>query len=64
MFEGSLDEWSQKLKDGTQQQIEEFQHEMELESEVTLETEVEIDYKNQLHQINDVETQAHLNEKI
>ena len=64
MFEGSLDEWSQKLKDGTQQQIEEFQHEMELESDVTLETEVEIDYKNQLHQINDAETQAHLNEKI
>ena len=64
MFEGSLDEWSQKLKDGTQQQIEEFQHEMELESDITLETEVDFDYKNQLHQINDAETQAHLNEKI
>ena len=34
MFEGSLDEWSQKLKDGTQQSNEEFLEEMDHVSEL------------------------------
>ena len=39
-FEGSLDEWTAKLKDGTQQEIEEF-HESREDTEMTEQDEME-----------------------
>lgn len=48
MFEGSLDEWSATLKDGTQQQIEEFQDEME-----------QVGYKIETFQIDNLNKELH-----